>query len=458
MVFNSVNVTGTDVVNGQGITVNGGTNYRVKNNIFANNGGGYAAYINSDISTFDWDFNNYYSTKNSLAFYLGTSYDTLSSLVSNSGKDSNSLSVNPLYTSNTDLSINHTLLNNVATPLSIVVDDIDGTSRLATPDIGAKEYNPCAVDAGINEIVGIAAPIPTAGPIPVEVVLQNQGTATLTSATIQWEINGVLQTPYSWTGNLLEKESALVTLGNYQFVNGTSYDFKIYTDLPNGLVDCAAYNDTTYLNSIFAGGLLCGVYTIGGVSPDFLNFTDAAYVLNNVGISCPVVFNVRDTIFDEQIKIYDVQGSSSVNTITFNGESGDSSVAGLHYQNSNPSNDFTLGLVGTHNIFFNDLTVDRSNGTYAMLIQGGAHDVTVTNSKLGGDVMSPRYSVDSVLTFVGNNMEGKNITLHHPVSTDAGKVVIENNYLSNITLNNASELVIKTIGQIVQMVMLENFS
>ena len=443
VVFNSVNVTGTDVVNGQGITVNGGTNYRVKNNIFANNGGGYAAYINSDISTFDWDFNDYYSTKNSLAFYLGTSYDTLSSLVAASGKDSNSLSVNPLYTSTTDLSINHTLLNNVATPLSIVSDDIDGTSRLVTPDIGAKEYSPCAVDAGINEIVGIAAPIPTAGPIPVEVVLQNQGTTTLTSATIQWEINGVLQTPYSWTGSLLEKESVLVTLGSYQFINATSYDFKIYTDSPNGIVDCAAYNDTTYLNSIFAGGLLCGVYTIGGVSPDFLNFTDAAYVLNNVGISCPVVFNVRDTIYDEQIKIYDVQGSSSVNTITFNGESGDSSVAGLHYQNSNPSNDFTLGLVGTHNIFFNDLTIDRSNGTYAMLIQGGAHDVTVTNSKLGGDVMSPRYSVDSVLTFVGNNMESKNITLHHPVGTDAGKVVIENNYLNDIVLNNASEVNIK---------------
>ena len=100
-----------------------------------------------------------------------------------------------------------------------------------------------------------------------------------------------LQPPYSWTGNLLEKESALVTLGNYQFVNATSYDFKIYTTLPT-VVDCAAYNDTTYLNSIFAGGLYV-VYTIGGVSPDFLNFTDAAYVLNNVGISCPVVFNER---------------------------------------------------------------------------------------------------------------------------------------------------------------------
>ena len=40
--------------------------------------------------------------------------------------------------------------------------------------MGAKEYTPCAVDAGINEIVGITAPIPTAGPIPIEVVLQNQ--------------------------------------------------------------------------------------------------------------------------------------------------------------------------------------------------------------------------------------------------------------------------------------------
>ena len=43
------------------------------------------------------------------------------------------------------------------------------------------------------------------------------------------------------------------------------------------------------------------------------------------------------------------------------------------------------------------------------------------------------------------------------MGTDAGKVVIENNYLSNITLNNASELVISDNREIVQMVMLEVF-
>ena len=62
VVFNSVNVTGTDVVNGQGIEVNGGSNYRVKNNIFANNGGGNGVNIKSDISSFDWDYNGYYSS------------------------------------------------------------------------------------------------------------------------------------------------------------------------------------------------------------------------------------------------------------------------------------------------------------------------------------------------------------------------------------------------------------
>ena len=300
-------------------------------------------------------------------------------------------------------------------------------------------YAPLTYDAGITTIQNPVMPF-SAATQNIEVDLINSGAVTMTTATIQWEVNGILQTPYSWSGSLsMGTSTNNIVIGSYTFPDGVIQNIKVWVEQPNGQQDLNALNDTT--QAALAAGL-CGTYTIGGVSPDFLNFTDAAYVLNNAGISCPVVFNVRDTIFDEQIKIYDVQGSSSVNTITFNGESGDSSVAGLHYQNSNPSNDFTLGLVGTHNIFFNDLTIDRSNGIYAMLIQGGAHDVTVTNSKLGGDVMSPRYSVDSVLTFVGNNMEGENITLQHPVGTDAGKVVIENNYLSNITLNNASELVI----------------
>ena len=36
----------------------------------------------------------------------------------------------------------------------------------------------------------------------IEVDLINSGAVTMTTATIQWEVNGVLQTPYSWIGSL----------------------------------------------------------------------------------------------------------------------------------------------------------------------------------------------------------------------------------------------------------------
>ncbi len=73
IVFNSINITGTDVANGIGLEVLGGDNYTVKNNIFANNGGGYASYF-ADTLKGDFDYNNYYSTKQKLARFNETDY------------------------------------------------------------------------------------------------------------------------------------------------------------------------------------------------------------------------------------------------------------------------------------------------------------------------------------------------------------------------------------------------
>ena len=292
-------------------------------------------------------------------------------------------------------------------------------------------YAPLTYDAAITTIQNPVMPF-SAATQNIEVDLINSGAVTMTTATIQWEVNGILQTPYSWSGSLsMGTSTNNIVIGSYTFPDGVIQNIKVWVEQPNGQQDLNALNDTT--QAALAAGL-CGTYTIGGVSPDFLNFTDAAYVLNNAGISCPVVFNVRDTIYDEQIKIYDVQGSSSVNTITFNGESGDSSVAGLHYQNSNPSNDFSLALVGTHNIFFNDLTIARSNGSTALNIQGGAHDVTVVNSYFTGDVVSPDYSDDTSLVFVGNNILNNKIELKN--SSKSGSVLIQSNMLRELYLDN----------------------
>ena len=46
---------------------------------------------------------------------------------------------------------------------------------------------------------------------------------------------------------------------------------------------------------------LCGVYTLGGLNPDFASFSDLNLALNNAGITCPVTINVRDGVYDDQL-------------------------------------------------------------------------------------------------------------------------------------------------------------
>ncbi|MFM7768195.1 MAG: right-handed parallel beta-helix repeat-containing protein, partial [Bacteroidota bacterium] len=436
ILFNSVNVTGIDIINGQALEVLGGNNYTIKNNIFANNGGGYAAYVTAPVTSFNLDYNDYYSTKRRIAFYQNTKYDTLSVFAAVTGKDANSKSVNPFYTSVANLQSNHTLLNETGAAIASVANDIDSTLRSATPDIGAKEFSPCPNDAGVNEFWGLSNPLPV-GNNDIQVVLQNQGTNLLTSATIYWQVNGIAQTPIVWNGYLPEKEDTIITIGSYNFPAGKSFQLKAWTADPNTLADCNTYNDT--INVFDLATPLCGVYTIGGVNPDFTTFYDASVALNNAGVACPVIFKVRNGSYNEQIKLYDIPGASVSNTVLFEGENGDSTLAEIHYQLSNPSNDFTISLTGADYITFQKMGIRRTNGTYALLIQNNAHHVTAQNCRLG-NVISPNTSCDSVLTFRFNNMQGFDIDLQNPDNNLASNINIENNYIRNIIVKNSTLL------------------
>ncbi|MBW8048926.1 MAG: T9SS type A sorting domain-containing protein [Cytophagales bacterium] len=140
---NSVNITSTNTGSGIAFYVSGGgSNINVKNNIFSNIGGGYAYYVAS-ASTGAFtssDNNDLYATGNNLAYWAGIQ-ETLDSLKGASGMDINSLSVNPLFYTNTDLHIAQVLLMGVAMPIALVTDDIDGHPRdPSTPDIGADEF------------------------------------------------------------------------------------------------------------------------------------------------------------------------------------------------------------------------------------------------------------------------------------------------------------------------------
>jgi hypothetical protein len=228
------------------------------------------------------NYNNHYSFNggtNFLAYLSTTPYTTIATWRSNtSNRDFNSVSVNPLYTSATDLHSNSSGLNNAGISSPLVTTDIDGQLRCpaggcpgsgTNPDIGADEFEPVALDASISAINAPTAICPGGPAANVLVSLKNIGVTTLNTATIQWSVNGVTQTPFSYTGPSLAtgQETNNINIGSFSFV-GLNNTIKVWSAAPNSGVDGNNTNDT--LSSI-PGAQLNGIYTIGGASPNFAN-------------------------------------------------------------------------------------------------------------------------------------------------------------------------------------------
>lgn len=304
----------------------------IRNNIFASLRGGIAySFINYSSAIFS-SHNNIYAIGGSIfSRYNNTNYTTLAALQTASGMEANSKTLNPIFVSNTNLHVGEIGLN-TAVP-TIITSDIDGNTRsLATPTIGADEIVINNNDAGI-----VAMPTPevpfAGGSQNVNVQVRNFGSTTLTSATINWSINGALQTPFSFTGSVVGNSNSVATnIGSFSFNNNTNYAIKIWTSNPNGTADGTPQNDTLILNSIYAA--LNGNYTIGGTNPNFLTFNQASNNLRNGGVLGNVTFNVRDGKYIEQLTLDSIPFQNNF-TITWQSESLDSSKVYLGYTGFN---------------------------------------------------------------------------------------------------------------------------
>jgi gliding motility-associated-like protein len=405
--YNSLNITNTDIQEkSKGIFLKSTSKIICRNNIFKITESGTPIYISTNNSQIDFDYNDYYSLDEDIGYYNGNFYTDLVTWRDSVGMDMHSLSVVPFYHSATDLSINQALLNNAGSPVSGILTDIDGYPRdPLKPDIGAKEYSLCSTDAGINAVTNPENPL-AGGIAEVRVVLQNQGTTALTSVKINWLVNTDLQTPYSWSGNLAAGANTEVSIGEYNFQNGSAFRIKVWTTAPNSSTDCNHNNDTIYSDEL--SGSLCGSYTIGGFNPDFASFSEVAEVLNTAGISCPVTFLLRDGIYYEKLILREIKGSSVGNTITFRSESGDSTLAVFRIDPEAAKYETMLYLDKTKHVIFEGLGFitgsDVSNTNNAILLNG-TNDI-----EFSGCYFEARNSSDFGLVIQGGS---QGITINH---------------------------------------------
>jgi len=103
-------------------------------------------------------------------------------------------------------------------------------------------YQPSENDAGISAIDSLS---PYSGNLNLNVYLKNFGTDTLTSATINYKLDGIAgTTPYSWTDSLLQDSvDGPLNLGTV-FAAAGNHVLKIYSSSPNGSSDGDNSNDT----------------------------------------------------------------------------------------------------------------------------------------------------------------------------------------------------------------------
>ena len=201
------------------------------NNSIYNNKTGAALY--SSFSGGTKDYNNVYSTgsTNSLGTALG----------------SNSISRNPYYRDpeKGDLHAYGPYLDSAGLATALTVD-FDGETRNATnPDIGADEYDFVYYDAGIS---AIDASVCASGD-SISVTIKNTGFDTLKFVTVNWELstNGgayVTQTPLSWTGAIVNGQTASKKVTNQTFSTSNTYSVRAFTSSPNGNADQRTSNDT----------------------------------------------------------------------------------------------------------------------------------------------------------------------------------------------------------------------
>ncbi|MBT6838082.1 MAG: hypothetical protein HOA61_18775, partial [Bacteroidetes bacterium] len=129
---------------------------------------------------------------------------------------------------------------------------------------------------------------------------------------------------------------------------------------------------------------LSGSYEIGITNADYTTITNAAAALDTHGISGPVVFNIQDGSYNEQLTINKIVGSSPTNTITFQSKSGDSSKVTIHHNGT--YDNYIFHLNGAKNIILRNLTLKADHPDYSQLIllDGKIDSFVIENNMLLG--------------------------------------------------------------------------
>lgn len=240
-----------------------------------------------------------------------------------------------------------------------------------------------------------------AGSQDIYATIGNSGTNRIDSVNIYWEFNGVTEPMLTYTQQLdtingTNPSSALVYLGSKNFAYGVSNNIKVWTSMPNAVADTVNLDDTM---SVMKQAALTGNYTIDASLPsgsgNYTSFSSLSADLNNFGVCGPVTVVVDSGAYNDYIYLNNVEGVSSINTITIDGQ--DSSKVSLIHDGSIRWATVTLDNTGYVTIKNMHIQNTHSYDGAAFYVEGGSSYFKLLNSHLEVDKYAGSWTLNNIM-------------------------------------------------------------
>ncbi len=171
-------------------------------------------------------------------------FDNINDWIAVSGKDVNSVSLDPKYTSSSDLHINNPFLFSIGNPEAAGARDIDDEVRTTPVTMGADEVN-ATLDAGVTKMLSPTFPVEVDKPYILTLELTNFGVEKIDSILVGFSINDEVQNVFKLNNVSLYVNSSIdIQIAQIQFDECDTYFLEAWTELPNLEEDKFPLNDT----------------------------------------------------------------------------------------------------------------------------------------------------------------------------------------------------------------------
>jgi hypothetical protein len=245
------------------------------------------------------------------------------------------------------------------------------------PDLRVEINNICA-DSNSVELVSIDAPSAggqTSGtPVPIQVSIRNAGIHNLTSCTIGWSVNGIIQGSYSYVGNVPWDFTDVVTIGTYTPPTLNQADtLVVWVSDPNGVSDATTTDDTLRVYTLGCMGNLSGILNIGP-GGDYTNLNDVLLDIRRCGMTGDLSLRLKGTYAQTlDLRNYVNYTNGYTLTITSWGNHPDSAII--------TSTGVGIRLGNVNNIVVKAITVNTPTA-HAIQFEAGCSHIVIRDCKL----------------------------------------------------------------------------